>query len=161
MQNQQTPNPTPPAAAPATPDPNENTPAVPNLSHSEKLQAITDMLGGAPEPIADADELQNQIIQKQFQQDVELKLIELEREAKSLYPDASDDLAYQIGLATASGNLQDLDKYIREAVRREAERDEKTEEQKALHVEGGASGNPAEAGIGTSVYEKMSKMYWG
>ena len=127
------------------------------------MAGMSEVMGGPPQAAEgeQVDPMQMAIMEKQFEQDVRFKLQDMEREVKAEFPDASDTLAYQIGIATAKQDIPAIIKHTREAVKREAERDEKDQEQKPLHVEGGASGKPTENRVEglAGVFNKINNNY--
>ena len=132
----------PPATPPATP------PA--ELSTQEMLQSIREQMGGTPsgrEGAPQIDEVQKGIIDKQFEQDSRFQLEDMVREAKQTLPDATETQAFNIGIAMMKGDMTEAINAMRTAIKQEAEMDGKSETQKNLHVEGGASGKQSEGKI--------------
>ena len=133
------------------------------MSMQDMMAGMSEVMGGPPQAAEgeEVDPMQMAIMEKQFEQDVRFKLQDMEREVKAEFPDASDTLAYQIGIATAKQDIPEIIKHTREAVKREAERDEKDQEQKPLHVEGGASGKPTENRVEglAGVFNKINSNY--
>ena len=166
-----TPPETLPETPPPTPEPPDTPPADPSappagdetMSMQDMMAGMSEVMGGPPQAAEgeQVDPMQMAIMEKQFEQDVRFKLQDMEREVKAEFPDASDTLAYQIGIATAKQDIPEIIKHTREAVKREAERDEKDQEQKPLHVEGGASGKPTENRVEglAGVFNKINSNY--
>lgn len=113
------------------------------MTMQQMLEGISQELGGTPSGRQNApemDDVQQGIVDKQFEQDVRFALEDMQREVKAKIPDATDTQAFKIGVAMMQGDTQAVIDAVDEARKREAEIDEKSQEQKNLHVEGGASG---------------------
>ena len=135
-----------------------------DLSLQDMLTGITGQLGGAPsgrEGAPQMDDIQKGIVDKQFEQDVRFQLEDMQKEVKGKIPDVSDTQAYHIGVAMMKGDIAETIDAVRDALKREAEMDEKNEKQTSLHVEGGASGKAEQGkleGLGNT-FDKMNRQY--
>ena len=135
-----------------------------DLSMQDMLAGIQQQLGGNPsgrEGAAQMSDTEKAIVDKQFEQDVRFELEDMQKEVKSKIEDASDTQAYNIGLAMMQGDIGKTIDAVRDALKREAEMDEKNEKQTSLHVEGGASGKTEEGkleGLGNT-FDRMNRQY--
>ena len=140
-----------------------NTPPA-DLSLQNMLAGISEQLGGSPsgrEGAPQMDDVQKGIVDKQFEQDVRFQLEDMQKEVKGKIPDVSDTQAYHIGVAMMQGDIGKTIDAVRDALKREAEMDEKNEKQTSLHVEGGASGKSEDGkleGLGNT-FDKMNRQY--
>ena len=131
-------------------DPNNTGNADPNappaeLSMQEMLTAISEELGGAPsgrEGAPEMTDVEKTILDNQFAQDTRNQLEDMQKAVKAEAPDATDNQAFNLGMAMMKGDLQGVMQSMRDILKTEKEVDEKGEEQKPLAVEGGASGKP-------------------
>jgi len=136
-----------------------------DMTLEEMLSGIQNQLGGMPSGRQDAppdmDPMLADVRDKQFEQDVRFALEDMQKAAKSKIPDASDTQAYKIGLAMMQGDMPAVIDAVRDALKREAEVDQRQEEQKTLHVEGGASGKPDEGRLTglAGAFDKINRTY--
>ena len=134
------------------------------ISLQDMLTGIKEQLGGNPSARDGApqmDEVQKGIVDKQFEQDARNQLEDMQKEVKSKSPDASDTQAFNLGIAMMKGDIGAAMDAMRNIYQREADADEKNENQQSLHVEGGASGKREEGnieGLGNT-FDKMNRQY--
>ena len=119
------------------------------ISTDEMLKGIEQQMGGKPsgqDQFSEASDVEKSILDSQFRQDVERAYDRMGKEVKNAMPDATENQVHEIGKAFMENNVQAGIEAIKQAARQEEEVDKKTQEQKSLHVEGGASGKGAEDG---------------
>ena len=134
------------------------------LTPEQMIQQMIDARGGMPAPAEDdpPTEREQAMIEKVFQMETKDMMRDMEKAVKSKIPDASDTQAFNIAKAMMTQDLGDLIDAVIAAQQRSQEIDEKSQEQKELHVEGGASGKNSDEGknLGLSgVFEKMANLY--
>ena len=113
----------------------------PELSPQEMMSAISEQLGGAPSAREDAPEMtdtEKTILDNQFQQETRNQLGDMQKQVKTLAPDATENQAFDFGMAMMKGDVSAAFEAVKNIVKTEAEVDEKNEEQKPLTVEGGS-----------------------
>ena len=107
-------------------------------------------------------EREQSLIESNFQMETRFMLQDMQRIVDSKIPDASDQQSFAIAEAMMKGDLGGIIASVLRAHQRALEIDEKSQEQKDLNVEGGASGKGDDQGknLGiASVFEKMSNLY--
>ena len=117
--------------------------APPELTSQEMLAGISEQLGGAPSGREDAPEMtdvEKTLMDNQFQQETRNQLEDMQKQVKSLAPDATENQAFSFGIAMMKGDVSGAFEAVKNIVKTEAEVDEKNEEQKPLTVEGGSQG---------------------
>ena len=135
------------------------------LSPEEMVNAIIEARGGLPKPDADEEisEREQALIESNFQMETRFLLQDMQRIVESKIPDVSDQQSFAIAAAMTKGDLGSLIDAVLAAHQRVQEIDDKTQEQKSLHVEGGASGDPTQTtgkGLGVAgVFERISNLY--
>ena len=119
------------------------------ISIEEMMTGISQQMGGPPTnnpEFKDATAVEMSILEDQFEAKMQRTYDNLGKEVKSAMPDATENQVHEIGKAFMEGNVSAGIKAIKQAARQEAEVDKKTQEQKSLHVEGGAGGKGTEDG---------------
>ena len=107
-------------------------------------------------------EREQSLIESNFQMETRFMLQDMQRIVDSKIPDASDQQSFAIAEAMMKGDLGGIIASVLRAHQRALEIDEKSQEQKDLNVEGGASGKGDDQGknLGIAgVFEKMSNLY--
>lgn len=149
-------------------DPN-NPPVAENstqdLTMQQMMEVISQQLGGTPSEREGASfsPTEQSIVDKQFEQDVRWALEDMQKQVKGKIPDASDTQAFQIGIGMMEGDITKVIDAVADALKREAEMDEKNENLKPLHVEGGESGKADDsrltglAGVLQSINQKYQR----
>ena len=115
-----------------------------SLSTEEMMTAISEQLGGAPSAREDAPEMtdtEKTILDNQFRQETRNHLEDMQKQVKGMAPDATDQQAFDFGIAMMKGDVNAAFEAAKNIIKTEAEVDEKNEEQKPLSVEGGAQGS--------------------
>ena len=159
----QNPN-TPPGTPPGDEGADPNAPPA-ELTYAEMLSGIQKELGGAPstrEGAPQMTEVEKQIMDDNFEIKARQALEDMGKEARMEIPDATDTQAFEMGKAMMNGDMTAMIRAVRQAIKTESEIDESKEEQKSLHVEGGASGKPESRNEpeGTmGVLERISRQY--
>ena len=154
-----------PTTPPATPPADGEQPTTPPAGGEQPTDmSMADMMAGLkevvqePEYADDMDPAMRAVMEQNYAHELRFKFDDFQRESKGQFPDITDTLAHNMGMAMAKGDFPELIKHVRDAIKREQEADEKSEEQKSLHVEGGASGKPDEeklTGLG-GVFAKIA-----
>ena len=134
---------------------------------ADMLAAISTELGGAPSERENAPEMtdvEKTILDQQFAQETRNTLEDMQKSVKNEAPDATDNQAFNLGVAMMKGDLEGAMKAMRDILKTEQEVDEKGEEQKPLKVEGGASGKPDDnrdagglAGTFSNIFQTYAK----
>lgn len=158
-QEQQTGGDTPPGGNPG----GEQTQT--DLTPQEMIDSLIEARGGlpaAPEGDEEITEREQSLIESNFQMETRFMLQDMQRVVDSKIPDASDQQSFAIAAAMTKGDLGDVIDAVLAAQQRAQEMDDKNEDLKELHVEGGASGKDEDKGksLGIAgIFEGISKRY--
>lgn len=162
-----TPNPIPTPNTDPNVDPNAdpNADGLPQVSLDQVHQILGEQLGGNPvenEAFAEATEVEKAILEEQYAAKIERSFDRMKEQIKNKKPDATDNQIHNLSIAIMQGDVEGSIEAVENIVRQEKEMDDRNEEQKNLHVEGGAGGNTTESGRGeglASVFKNMANSY--
>ena len=136
------------------------------LSPQEMIASLINARGGMPKPeLAEGEEISEReqaLIESNFQMETRFMLQDMQRVVDTKIPDASEQQSFDIASAMTKGDLGEVIDAVIKAQQRAQEIDEKSQDQKTLHVEGGASGKDDDKGknLGIAgVFEKISNLY--
>lgn len=158
-QEQQTGGDTPPGENPS----GEQTQT--DLTPQQMIDSLIEARGGlppAPEGDEEISEREQALIESNFQMETRFMLQDMQRVVDSKIPNASDQQSFAIAAAMTKGDLGDVIDAVIAAQQRAQEMDDKNEDLKALHVEGGASGKDEDTGknLGIAgIFEGISRRY--
>ena len=111
-----------------------------SLTAEQQIQEIMKLRGGAPEPAVgedrDATDFEKQLVEQNFRHETQFAMMNASQAVKSAIPDATDDQAFEITKAMFALDPTQIISAVKTALRTEAEKDEKGEDQKDLDVEG-------------------------
>ena len=136
-----------------------------DLTPQEMIDALIEARGGlppAPEGDEEISEREQALIESNFQMETRFMLQDMQRVVDSKIPSASDQQSFAIAAAMTKGDLGDVIDAVLAAQQRAQEMDDKNEDLKELHVEGGASGKDEDQGknLGIAgIFEGISRRY--
>ena len=136
-----------------------------DLTPQEMIDSLIEARGGlpaAPEGDEEISEREQALIESNFQMETRFMLQDMQRVVDSKIPSASDQQSFAIAAAMTKGDLGDVIDAVLSARQRAQEVDDKNEDLKELHVEGGASGKDEDQGknLGIAgIFEGISKRY--
>ena len=157
----------PPETPPETP-PGETPPETPpvELTPQQMVDSLIEARGGIPKPeLAEGEEISEReqaLLDSNFQMETRFMLQDMQRVVDSKIPDASDQQSFAIAAAMTKGDLGEVIDAVTSAQQQMQEKDDKNEDLKELHVEGGASGKDEDKGknLGVAgVFERISQRY--
>ena len=136
-----------------------------DLTPQQMIDSLIEARGGLP-PAPEGDdapsEREQALIESNFQMETRFMLQDMQRVVDSKIPNASDQQSFAIAAAMTKGDLGDVIDAVIAAQQRAQEMDDKNEDLKELHVEGGASGKDEDKGknLGIAgIFEQMSQRY--
>ena len=136
-----------------------------DLTPQQMIDSLIEARGGLP-PAPEGDdapsEREQSLIESNFQMETRFMLQDMQRVVDSKIPNASDQQSFAIAAAMTKGDLGDVIDAVIAAQQRAQEMDDKNEDLKELHVEGGASGKDEDKGknLGIAgIFEGISKRY--
>ena len=156
-QEQQTGGDTPPGPTGDTP---------PDLTPQQMLDSLIEARGGVPsiEPAEgeDISEREQALLEQSFRHETRFMLQDMQRVVDTKIPDVTDQQSFAIAAAMTKGDLGEVVDAVIAAQQRVQEIDDKNENLKELHVEGGASGKDEDKGknLGIAgIFENISRKY--
>ncbi len=136
-----------------------------DLTPQQMIDSLIEARGGLP-PAPEGDdapsEREQSLIESNFQMETRFMLQDMQRVVDSKIPNASDQQSFAIAAAMTKGDLGDVIDAVIAAQQRAQEMDDKNEDLKELHVEGGASGKDEDKGknLGIAgIFEGISQRY--
>ena len=157
----------PPETPPETP-PGETPPGTPpvELTPQQMVDSLIEARGGIPKPeLAEGEEISEReqaLLDSNFQMETRFMMQDMQRVVDSKIPDASDQQSFAIAAAMTKGDLGEVIDAVTSAQQQMQEKDDKNEDLKELHVEGGASGKDEDKGknLGVAgVFERIAQRY--
>ncbi|MDE0467094.1 MAG: hypothetical protein OYL97_08550 [Candidatus Poribacteria bacterium] len=136
-----------------------------DLTPQQMIDSLIEARGGlpsAPEGDDAPSEREQALIESNFQMETRFMLQDMQRVVDSKIPNASDQQSFAIAAAMTKGDLGDVIDAVIAAQQRAQEMDDKNEDLKELHVEGGASGKDEDKGknLGIAgIFEGISRRY--
>lgn len=136
-----------------------------DLTPQQMIDSLIEARGGlppAPEGDEEISEREQALIESNFQMETRFMLQDMQRVVDSKIPNASDQQSFAIAAAMTKGDLGDVIDAVIAAQQRAQEMDDKNEDLKELHVEGGASGKDEDKGknLGIAgIFEGISRRY--
>ena len=148
---------------PADPN-NPPTDPPPELTPQQMLDALIEARGGIPQPAEDEQmsEREQAMAEQIFRMETRNMLQDMQKVVDTKIPDATDQQSYAVAEAMTKGDLSDVIDAVLSAQKHAQEIDDKNEDLKNLHVEGGASGKDEDKGndLGMAgVFTKMAQTY--
>lgn len=136
-----------------------------DLTPQQMIEQLIEARGGlppAPEGEEEISEREQSLIESNFQMETRFMQQDMQRQVESKIPDATDQQSFEVARAMMQGDLGGVIDAVLAAQKHAAEIDDKNEDLKNLHVEGGASGKDEDKGknLGIAgIFEEMSKRY--
>lgn len=136
-----------------------------DLTPQQMIDSLIEARGGlppAPEGDEEISDREQALIESNFQMETRFMLQDMQRVVDSKIPNASDQQSFAIAAAMTKGDLGDVIDAVISAQQRAQEMDDKNEDLKELHVEGGASGKDEDKGknLGIAgIFEGISRRY--
>ena len=136
----------------------------PELTPQQMIDSLIEARGGLPEHGEDEEisEREQSLIESNFQMETRFMLQDMQRVVDSKIPSASDQQSFAVAAAMTKGDLGEVIDAVLAAQQRAQEMDDKNEDLKQLHVEGGASGKDEDKGknLGIAgIFEGISRRY--
>ena len=121
------------------------------MSPQDKINQIIELRGGTPElPVGEGESApsarESAMAEKMFQIETEQMIGKFQMAAKTIIPDATDDQLHEVAVGMLQMDPIATINSVKTALKTEQEKDEKSEKQEDLEVEGGASGKEKEDG---------------
>ena len=136
------------------------------LSPQQMVDSLIEARGGIPKPeLAEGEEISEReqaLLDSNFQMETRFMMQDMQRVVDSKIPDASDQQSFAIAAAMTKGDLGEVIDAVTSAQQQMQEKDDKNEDLKELHVEGGASGKDEDKGknLGVAgVFERIAQRY--
>ena len=136
------------------------------LTPQEMIDSLIEARGGLPKiDPAEGEEIserEQSLIESNFQMETRFMLQDMQRVVDTKIPEISDQQSFTIAAAMTKGDLGEVIDAVISAQQRGQEIDDKNENLKELHVEGGASGKDEDKGknLGIAcIFEGISRRY--
>ena len=136
------------------------------LTPQQMIDSLIEARGGVPsiEP-AEGEEISEReqaLLEQSFRHETRFMLQDMQRVVDTKIPEISDQQSFTIAAAMTKGDLGEVIDAVISAQQRGQEIDDKNENLKELHVEGGASGKDEDKGknLGIAgIFEGISRRY--